>query len=590
MRSLTLSLAFLCAALSTPALAKSAFFVQLGTAATEQEAQKRWDELKTAYPALLGPLEYSPRTVTPVGGGNSEFRLQAGPARSREQARRICASMMAKEAECFIVETAVFEGSVSFPKIAASSMKDQPGPTAFKEIPKEAPQAVVAAKEEAPTKTEAAANAETAAKEEALAKDVQILATLAPAAGASETPAPAAAPVETESAQQVKAIEQEDAKENEGGVFAWIERQFDFSSDEEMPETAQAAPVQEVKEEVKAEPMPAPVEEPKAIAEAAPVSEEFKAALKAPEPVPTPEPVKVEIPAAAPEPKPLLASGPAPTGQVKVAEAIPVPLTEQPAPLAEAPVEQKLVTVSGSEAPLRVRQSGPASISASSWLRIGGFAAEDDAYEFAAIVREKTGVDVRTRITKPLFARHARGSSRVALNLGPVETKEIAGQICAMAAEFDEGLRCGSDAGATRAAGRGGFPAGEYFPRRELSPAAGLPTPERSPGFAQAGGNVRSYDAPVRSIFADKAPSRYFAQLGTYRSRAEASRRWDSIKSAAGALLKGQYPDIRAPKNSSMNARGGVHLRTGPYEGRAEAENLCAGLEKKGTPCLVVPE
>lgn len=131
MRKLTLTLAAACimTLAVTPLFAYSAFFVQLGTASTEAQARASWEKLQSDYPALLDKLSYSPRTVTAMGGGSSEFRVQAGPARSREHALRICSALMAKNLECFIVETAVFDGEPSLPRMTSTAALAGPSPT-----------------------------------------------------------------------------------------------------------------------------------------------------------------------------------------------------------------------------------------------------------------------------------------------------------------------------------------------------------------------------------------------------------------------------------------------------------------------------
>lgn len=99
----------LCAGLSfvSPAMAASEFFLQLGAASSSEEAKGKWEELQKNYPAALATLEFSPRTITPVSGGASEVRIQAGPLRTREQAQRACNRLKAKEVDCFIVETII---------------------------------------------------------------------------------------------------------------------------------------------------------------------------------------------------------------------------------------------------------------------------------------------------------------------------------------------------------------------------------------------------------------------------------------------------------------------------------------------------
>ncbi len=132
MRYILASLFTTCAmvALTSSAHAKtnavdSAFFVQLGTAENESIAQEKWEHLKTEYPTLLEKLDFAPRSIIPVSGGAAEYRMEAGPTASREAAQRICAQLMAKSVDCFIVEAAVFNGAPSRPRntVAAIPME-----------------------------------------------------------------------------------------------------------------------------------------------------------------------------------------------------------------------------------------------------------------------------------------------------------------------------------------------------------------------------------------------------------------------------------------------------------------------------------
>ena len=83
------------------ASAGSGYFVQLASFKTEAEASAEFGRLKAKHASILASL---PSAVNPATvGGSTRYRLAVGPLSSREQATRICSSLVAAgERDCLV--------------------------------------------------------------------------------------------------------------------------------------------------------------------------------------------------------------------------------------------------------------------------------------------------------------------------------------------------------------------------------------------------------------------------------------------------------------------------------------------------------
>ncbi len=93
------------AALPSPALApdfQGAYGVQLLAVRDEAAAAGAWSGLQQQHPTVLGPLRS--RVQRAVIGGNTFYRLQAGPFADRAGASAVCSALQARGTDCFIVE------------------------------------------------------------------------------------------------------------------------------------------------------------------------------------------------------------------------------------------------------------------------------------------------------------------------------------------------------------------------------------------------------------------------------------------------------------------------------------------------------
>ncbi len=83
------------------ASAGSGYFVQLASFKSEAEASTEFGRLKAKYASIIGtlPSAINPATV----GGSTRYRLAVGPLASRDQATKICSSLVAAgERDCLV--------------------------------------------------------------------------------------------------------------------------------------------------------------------------------------------------------------------------------------------------------------------------------------------------------------------------------------------------------------------------------------------------------------------------------------------------------------------------------------------------------
>ncbi len=79
----------------------SGYFVQLASFKTQDEASAEFGRLKSKYASIIGPL---PSAINPATvGGSTRYRLAVGPVTSRDQATKICSSLVAAgERDCLV--------------------------------------------------------------------------------------------------------------------------------------------------------------------------------------------------------------------------------------------------------------------------------------------------------------------------------------------------------------------------------------------------------------------------------------------------------------------------------------------------------
>ena len=97
--SLLLSMLLLATA---PARAEE-FYVELGRANSEAEANSAWAALLEANPKILGKYTLYPNQIIQPDG-NATYRVQGGPMATKQEAERVCRRLFRKQVSCFVIE------------------------------------------------------------------------------------------------------------------------------------------------------------------------------------------------------------------------------------------------------------------------------------------------------------------------------------------------------------------------------------------------------------------------------------------------------------------------------------------------------
>ncbi|MFO1241924.1 MAG: SPOR domain-containing protein [Rickettsiales bacterium] len=365
--------------------------VQLGTFKSDAEATTQWNKLTKDFPDLFEPLTYSPTEITLPPDDFVYHRNQAGPIATRSEAEELCSKLLAKNYECYVVETAMFTAPIEQAKVPLK--KDD-------------------AKEPVPESLASGAEQE-ASDDKGIYSYINTMpAPLTPmeqSAGSSaseELPAPVdEAKLETPPAPPPPAPKPEPKKKS-SSWFPWGD------SDEEESKEASA-------------PMPPPPPP----AEPAPPS---------PPAMPVVQPAPPAPPAPAETMVPMVPEATTDRAQVQVGEAIPVPLSAPQAPVAR-------MGRPGVNAPRQTVFLGyPSQLmrGSSLWAEISYFKTEQDALGYWGTLRSRDAElpnGLRLRVTRP-FLKVGSNANRLSLRVGPFNTVASVRRLCSHTRP--EGLNC----------------------------------------------------------------------------------------------------------------------------------------------------
>lgn len=493
-------------ALPAPAFADGTFLLQLGSYDSESEANQKWAELKAKNPDVLGKLTLHVAEVAMPPDNTVSYRTQAGQLSTREQASSLCNTLQNRGIDCYVVETALFTGE-SMPDQAAASV---------------APAATV---------TEASASAP--AVEAAAPTPVATSSTIDPA---TSTGVPA--PVLTSTVVPMEGASETAVAQNSAASAA-------------PPDAAPALPPTDHF---------VPGRGPKFLelpASMAPAPAEVAAAEPAPA-APAPAPAPAEKPGFFSRLFGFGSSQTAPAsatvGNVAVAEAIRVPLSEgktQQAPTHTPNMIPSVPFIHG-------LGGSPGSDSRGTfWAQLSYFHDEYQARSFyqdfhAAYPQFSDGV--RVRITRPYS--YATRPGHVSLRVGPFAGIAEIHAICTKAVHYH--LRC--------------------TVVRDLGSSAATGTP----------GAYMANPAPVTRLSVSE-PNAYWVQLGTYNSSDEAAQAWKTLRAMHHHALRRVRISVSSPTESSAQVTL-FRLRAGPFRNEASADRLCAVLKNAAAGCVVLSD
>lgn len=256
--------------------------------------------------------------------------------------------------------------------------------------------------------------------------------------------------------------------------------------------------------------------------------------------------------------------------RVEIDEAIQVPLSNEPKQQASLPkAESQPDTASTEEPKLSGKRAmawgttpSRSLLQHSYWVQLSYFGSDQAALNYWQGVKgklSKTANGMRVRITRPLSAK--KSTKSVSLQVGPFIEEADVTTLCGIVSA--EGITCqmAKDIGVSTVAGtkRVRNAPRDYLNRRD-----------------------------VLMVRPSAAGPQYWLQLGSYRSQYDAEIAWLELRDTQPALQPYQ-PSIAEPSLSSSAAQI-YRLRTGPFQIRTEAENICGQLENVEIGCVIVSE
>lgn len=540
-RLLTRLLATSCIiSIAAAASAQTVYTVQLGSFESEKQAKDHWNRLLEKFPDIFDPLKYSPAEIQLPPDDVVYFRTQAGPINSREEAEGICDNLQSRNFECYVAETAMFSGedvSPKAPERISAPASPPPAPEKIAEAPKSVETKVAAAPMAEPKPLPPLPKPQGVVPPPANEKlpDIEEL-ELQFADSPPPPPPPPPAPVKA--AEAPKPLPQLPAP---GAAVA--------------PPPPPPPP--------SAGPMPwqnAPAAVPQSTG--APFEAGQSSYAGSPR-IPMGAPYQPSAPATVSEPvisgvsdQPITPSD-SDKAQVKVAEAIPVPLSgggESVAP--------NSVYTRGYNGGFRGYPS-QGSASNSLWAEISYFTTQQNALGYWNTLRQRDPSlpgGLRLRVTRPLMQR---GNDHLSLRIGPFSNIQAIQRLCSFTRE--EGVACNAikDLGTSVSA----------YAKRE----------RRQPGTYQPGAS--RYGNAQPSPFA--GVSGMYAQLGAFPSAEAAQARWSELAARHGDTLAKLPMSVVTP-NYTSSWSNVYRLRVGPFTQAYDAVSLCNQLKGGGTPCAVV--
>jgi len=259
-------------------------------------------------------------------------------------------------------------------------------------------------------------------------------------------------------------------------------------------------------------------------------------------------------------------------GQVEVAEAIRVPLTDSFNPEGNGKVTVKALpdikpTFRKQFAENNIASTAASEPTGSGWLTVDTFPNDDVALSYWQEVRgtlPKKDSNLRVRVLKPLMSQQ---TNKASLSIGPFASNAEALAFCGTIQARERGLNCGFD-GANASGGN-------------IQVAR-----------ADAYNNRRSAQArrrPVENGFGDIAPAagpskQYWVQVLSASNQLDALHQWESMKASNSDLLNG----MRSSVSPSAVNKDEFVVRVGPIVNNEDAIKFCTKLQGRGISCRVL--
>lgn len=519
---------------SFASLADTVFLIQLGSYDSSGEADTAWSDLVDNNKSTLNGLTKLNSKISLPPNNEDVYRLQAGPIKNRVEAKAICSKL---KTDCFVVETAMFIGNDAEEKMLARNKvildvqdmdseqdTDSSSFSLLDEI------------------SDAITSPFTSSKE----------ATIDAAAMSEEATEEAVAATKTIEEQVTENVAQKNV------ILPWLRNKDNkhrvsatFAPDEaadtpviEKPE-AEIAEIVKKPTDVKTTDMAKPQMKSEVIIQKLPSVKVAKKEAKS---------------------KPIIKASK--QGNVEVAEAIPVPLSDITAATEAAATTNLRKTTAptifkGRKALGWKGTPSQSFLQKSLWVKLKYFDSEKSATNYWNNLRKSNPEitkKLRMRVTKPYSQR--KTSKKVSMQLGPLLSYKDVQKLCKIASTPE--LAC------------------------EIQRDIGVSTANRGKRSVTSGKKYVSRKS-LHSRYAGRkvsGASHFWIQVGSYHNRGDAMKVWSELKSQHKEL-KGLYPHLEHPAYSS-SARTIYRLRSGPFSTRVAADNLCSALNADSTPCIVV--
>jgi hypothetical protein len=575
---------------ASPAYASNVFLLQLGLFSSKEAADEQFKKIMDTHGKVLDNKRYISKQGSSISGGESAWRVLVGPYENRKLASRACSKLKTTGEDCFVVETAAINMDDVESGTALKAKEEAPADTLEVSTSSESSEAVESVSTKEPSSDSSwdwfsrsdakEADGETVDVEAEVKSEVEVAPSASDDSGRIN--------INTRSVY----ANQNAAPKDSGGddLIKSISSLFDSGSSDDATAENESEKAPDEGNSVESE-----AEKP----EIAETSQEAKSSANEPEKAPEIATKKR-------------------TGEVEIAEAIPVPLTEEKdVPITKsAPIDgekslDESVTKSGwfsreeksanamvneptpptppSENPSAPIRSAPKQIplaeyqqatSSTRMLQISVFDNDRLAFQCLSMLQKQlpASVMLRSRIIK------STGGQAV-LRLGPVNDPDLESEVCNVSAQCGEALQCST------------VTEHESRKSRRIAPLKPLNKTQERHGFKMPESN-NSYvsDAPMpRNLSPREAtpmsnaisPSSVWVQLGTSNSESDARSKFETLKSLHPDVLGDFAPVINTPENQ-LFGKTVYRLRIGSFEDRSKAQSICAKLSSRGVGCLVL--
>lgn len=577
------------------AAAEGTFLLQLGTYGTREEADKKWQDVRTANHDVLGNLAGHVAEVMLPPDNTPTYRMQVGPVNSRKAAKALCQALEERKQECLLIESA-FAASDLAPEMASETLpdkeiiveEDEGSSSLIRPVGRVTPASEISSAPLSPIELTREHAEEKPAIASALKPTPEPAPVVAPATAVATVQEEKVAIEEKEPSPQMEEDSSSDTPEPQKTALNTereeetsfnpndMKRPFFFRSGNSFSSTDGRDTV-EKKPVAKKEPERTTASKEDDDDKPGFFGRLFGSSSKQKErsaEKKEPSPAKPQVAQQASQPTPPLDKDV--VGEVDVSEAIRVPKAQESSrylPVAD--------TEKSPSAPIII----PSDIAGTEnlWVQISYFSASKLAQSYYAKLKDASPevfASTRMRVNRPFGKR----SARVSLRFGPFASRDTVASICADAVARN--MRCTTIEAENEPAPA---PVVKQQTKKHLSPFEILGMPEStatSSARRAAAPSPASYTPEkVQESTPDEGSSGgQWISLGSFQTSQDAWNYWNTLQAK-----KLELSNVHSSINGTLGGEGSgkVQLRAGPFASAAEAEYICKSIVSSGNICVV---